>query len=138
MRGCAKGVALKAKDLPTETPSRQAQTKDTKKPATKRLRVNMREANPGNLRGRLDLLNQAGLDGLDRDEHALGAAIGELHADALEVWLEGAGSLLGDVSTDTTTLLGLTLTMNDGTFGGAFASDSADARHGDAWVELKG
>ncbi len=86
----------------------------------------------------LDLLDETGLDGLHGDKHALDGAAGELHADALEVGFEGAGSLLGDVRADAAALLGLTLTVNDGTLGGAFAGDSADASRGDAWVELKG
>src|SRR5476649_2690319 len=34
------------------------------------------------------LLDEAGLDGLDRDPEALGAAVGQLHADALEIRAE--------------------------------------------------
>jgi len=80
----------------------------------------------------LDLFNETGLDGLNGDQHAFGAAVGEPHADALEIWFKGAGSLLGDVRAYAAAFLGLTLTVNDGTLGGAFAGDSADASHGDA------
>ena len=78
----------------------------------------------------LGLLDQAGLDGLDRDPHALGAAIGQLDLDPLQVRAEQAGRVLGDVGTNASALLGLTLAVDDLALGGAFTGDCANSCHG--------
>ena len=76
------------------------------------------------------LLDEAGLDGLDRDEDALGAAVRELDADALEVRPEFALRDAGHVRADAAALLGLTFTVDDTALNGAFACDCTNSGHG--------
>jgi hypothetical protein len=77
----------------------------------------------------LDLLDETGLDGLDRNENSLGAAVGGLDADLLQVRTELALGDSRDVRADAAALLRLTLTVNDGALGRTFAGDCADSGH---------
>ncbi len=85
--------------------------------------------NAGSAR-RLYLFDEAGLDGLDRDEDALRAAVGGADADLLQVRAELALGDRRDVRADAAALLRLTFTVNDGARGWAFAGDCADSGHG--------
>ena len=78
----------------------------------------------------LDLLHQAGLDGLHRDPHALDRAIGQLYADALQVRLKTTFRRLGNVRADSAAFFGDTFAVNDAPGGRAFSSDGTDSRHG--------
>jgi len=75
------------------------------------------------------MLDEAGLDGLDRNPHALRAAVGELDLDPLQVRTELAGSQAGNVRADAAALLGLTLTVDDLAHGRAFSGDCANSCH---------
>ena len=81
--------------------------------------------------------DQAGFDGLDRDEHALRAAIGELHANALQVRAELALGDAGHVRADAAALLGLTLTVDAAALNGTFTGDCANSGH-DGFGLVKG
>ena len=88
-----------------------------------RLRVERRGGGPSGL------LHEAGLDGLDRDPHALGAAVGELDLDPLQVRAEQAGRHAGDVRADAAALLGLTLAVDDRALDGTATGDCTDSGH---------
>ena len=75
-------------------------------------------------------LHEAGLDGFDRNPHALGAAVWQLDLDPLQIGAEQAGGQAGDVCTDAATLLGLTFTVDDLALGRAFTGDCANSCHG--------
>ena len=96
-----------------------------------RTQKNPQLAAAGRKKGRKDLglLDEAGLDGLDRDPHALRAAIGEFDLDPLQVRTELAGSQAGNVRADAAALLGLTLTVDDLAHGRAFSGDCANSCH---------
>src|SRR5258707_208253 len=74
----------------------------TKNPRQKMPRV---EKEP--LKDRLGLLDEAGLDRLDRDPDALRAAVGQLDPDPLEIGAEFALRDAGHVRADAAALLGL-------------------------------
>ena len=76
------------------------------------------------------LFDEASFDGLDGNEHTLGAAVGELHLDALQVRPELAGRDGGHVRTDAAALFALTFTMDTAALDGTFACDCADSGHG--------
>ena len=77
----------------------------------------------------LDLLDESGLDGLDRNEDTLGAAVGGPDADLLQVRAELTGGDRGDVRANAAAFLRLTLAVNDGSHSGTFAGDCADSSH---------
>ena len=77
----------------------------------------------------LDLLDEAGLDGFDRDEDALGAAVGGADADLLQVGAEFTLRDAGHVRTDAAALFALTLTVDGAAFGGALSGDCTDSGH---------
>jgi len=74
-------------------------------------------------------LDEAGLDGFDRDEDPLGAAVGELDADALKVWPEFAFRDAGHVRADAAALLRLTFTVDVAALNGALACDCTNSGH---------
>ena len=79
----------------------------------------------------LGLLDQAGFDRLDGDQHALGSAIGQLHADALKVRAELTLRDASHVRADAAALLGLTLAVDDRAFDRTTTGDCTDSSHGD-------
>ena len=85
----------------------------------------------------LDLLDEAGFDGLDGDEQALGAAVGELHADALKVGAELALRDAGHVRADAAAFLRLTLAIDDRALDGTATGDCTDSSH-DGYKLIKG
>src|SRR5882757_3253618 len=80
---------------------------------------------------RSGFLDQAGLDGLDRDPEALGAAVGQLDADPLEIRAEFALRDAGHVRADAAALLGLALAVDDRALDGAATGDCTDSSHDD-------
>ena len=95
-----------------------------KKPAGSR---GLRKRNSGSL----GLLNQACFDRLDGDQHALRAAIWQLHANALKIWAEFALRDARHVRADAAALLGLTLAIDDRSFDGTATGDCTNSGHGD-------
>ena len=83
----------------------------------------------GKLAVRSDLFDEAGLEGLDRDEHALGAAVGGLDAHALQVGAELTLRDASHVRTDAAALLALTFAVDGAAFDGALAGDCTDSGH---------
>ncbi len=73
--------------------------------------------------GASGLLDQAGLDRLDGDQHALRAAIGQADADPLEVGAELPLRDAGHVRADAAALLRLTLAVDDRALDGAATGD---------------
>ena len=80
---------------------------------------------------RLGLLDEARFDGLHRDQHALGATIGQLDANALKVRPELALRDAGHVRADAAALLRLALTVDDRALDGAATGDCTDSSHDD-------
>src|SRR3954468_20976229 len=95
----------------------------TKKPATRR-------GLKGSKKG-LGFLNQAGLDRLDGDQHALGAAVGQLDADALQIRAEFTLRDARHVRADAAALLRLTLAVDDRSFNRTATGDCTDSGHDD-------
>ena len=83
------------------------------------------------------LLDEAGLDGLDRHPHALRAAIGGLDPNALQVRAEFALGDAGHVRTDAAALLRLTLAIDDRALDGTATGDCTDSGH-DGFELVKG
>ena len=73
--------------------------------------------------------DQTGLEGLDRDKHALDLAAGELDPHALEVRTELALGGLYDVRADTAFGAVLTFAVDDTAFDGTFAGYFTNAGH---------
>ena len=83
----------------------------------------------------LGLLDEAGFDGLDRDPEAFDGAVGEFHADALQVRTELALRDARHVRADAAAFFSDTFAVDVVALGGTFASDSADSGHDVSWVE---
>ena len=88
-------------------------------------------------RSRLGLLDEAGLDGLDRDPKALRAAVRQLDADPLQIRTEFALRDAGHVRADAAALLGLTLAVDDRALDGTATGDCTDSGH-DGFELIKG
>jgi hypothetical protein len=80
---------------------------------------------------RLNLLHEAGLDGLDRNPNALDRAVGQLDPDALEIRTEFPLRDLRHVRTDAAALLRDTFAVNDTALNGTPASDYTNSGHGE-------
>lgn len=79
----------------------------------------------------LGFLDQPGLDRLDRNEHALRAAVRQLHANALKIRAKLALRDAGHVSPDAAALFGLTLAVDDRAFDRTPTGDCTNSGHGD-------
>ena len=86
---------------------------------------------------RSGLLDQAGLDCLDRDPDALGPAIGGLDSDALKIGPELALRDARHVRADAAALLRLTLAIDDRALDGTATGDCTDSSH-DGFELVKG
>jgi len=84
----------------------------------------------GNQIRSLDLFDQPALDGLDRDPHALGTAVGGADADLLEIRTEFALGYARHVRADAPALLRLTLAVDDRALDGAATGDGTNSGHG--------
>jgi len=80
--------------------------------------------------GSSGFFNQPGFDGLDRNPDSLGASVGHLDSDPLQVRAEHALGDAGNMGADSPALLGLSLAIDDRTLDGAATGDCADSGHG--------
>ncbi len=77
----------------------------------------------------LGFLHEAGFDRLNAHPHSLYLSGGEAHLDALQVGAELALGTLGYVRADATTLLALSLTVDDTARGGTLTCNCANSSH---------